>query len=67
MKKTYKEIENSRNNRLWITEVVMPITLVGMYIFGNPENRRDLKNFCNKVKDKIIPKKEDNIITFKKE
>ena len=27
-KKSWKQIENSRNNRLWITEVILPI--VGM-------------------------------------
>lgn len=38
MKKTYKQIEESRNNRLWITNVVLPTAtlLTTLYAANQP-------------------------------
>lgn len=44
MAKTYRQIEESRNRRLWITQVALPVAggaagLVSMLYMGNPEFR----------------------------
>jgi flagellar basal body-associated protein FliL len=44
MAKTYKQIEASRNRRLWITQVALPVAgtatgVVAMLYSGNPEFR----------------------------
>lgn len=44
MAKTYKQIEESRNRRLWITQVGLPVATivssgVAMLYTGNPEFR----------------------------
>lgn len=46
-KKTYLQVEASRNRRLWITSVVMPIVTTGTMLYaGSP----DVRNWVN---DKI--------------
>lgn len=53
---TYRQIESSRERRLWITQVVMPTALVAAAILGNREVREDLKDKVTDIKEKIKAK-----------
>ena len=53
---TYRQIESSRERRLWITQVVMPTALVAAAILGNREVREDLKDKVTDLKEKIKAK-----------
>ena len=53
---TYRQIESSRERRLWITQVVMPTVLVAAAILGNREVREDLKDKVTDIKEKIKAK-----------
>lgn len=62
--RTYKQIEASRNRRLWITQVAMPVAsmtvMVGVTLYNNNlqfrytvnEKLEDVKNFFHKNKKK---------------
>ena len=50
---TYKQIEASREVRLWITQVVIPAIGVAMMI---PEAREAVVAKAKEVKDKIMSK-----------
>ena len=51
---TYKEIENSRNKRLWVTQVIMPVaTLATSVVVAVPEARKAIVNKTVQVKDSI--------------
>ena len=50
---TYKQIEASREVRLWITQVVIPILGVAMMI---PEAREAVVAKAKEVKDRITSK-----------
>lgn len=61
--KSYKQIEASRNRRLWITNVILPTTSMGVMVFvtlynNNLEFRyyvnsamNDVRNFFHKDKE----------------
>lgn len=53
---TYRQIESSRERRLWITQVVMPTALVAAAILGNREVRENLKDKATELKEKIKAK-----------
>lgn len=53
---TYRQIESSRERRLWITQVVMPTALVAAAILGNREVRENLKDKATDLKEKIKAK-----------
>lgn len=53
---TYRQIESSRERRLWITQVVMPTALVAAAILGNREVREGLKDKVTDIKEKIKAK-----------
>ena len=53
---TYRQIESSRERRLWITQVVMPTALVAAAILGNREVRENLKDKVTDIKEKIKAK-----------
>lgn len=62
--RTYKQIEASRNRRLWVTQVAMPVAsmavMVGVTLYNNNlqfryavnEKLEDVKNFFHKDKKK---------------
>lgn len=50
---TYKQIEASREARLWITQVIIPAIGVAMMI---PEAREAVVAKAKEVKDKIVSK-----------
>lgn len=58
---TYKHIEASREIRLWITRVILPIGMVGLWVGTDPEKmnwlryhmhngKEGLKNIGRKIK-----------------
>lgn len=61
--RTYKQIEASRNRRLWITTVVLPVASMGIMVFTSLYNNdlqfryhvnsvvNDVKNFFHKKED----------------
>lgn len=51
--KTYLEIEESRNRRLWFKEVVLPIMAISAYVFSNKNNRDYVANKGKEIKDGI--------------
>lgn len=50
MKKTHKQIEASRNTRLWITNVLFPATSLVVTLFTIPEIRKAASSGVKKVK-----------------
>lgn len=60
--KTYKEIESSRNTRLWLTEVFMPVAAIATSVYISvPEARQTVKRSAVRAKEsvkKIFTKKE---------
>lgn len=53
MAKTWKQIETSRERRLWFTQVIMPTIIIGGIIVTNPKVKSSIKTTINKVKAKI--------------
>lgn len=48
--RTYKQIEDSRDRRLWITQVVIPLATLGVILYTNDNARREIKNTITKAK-----------------
>ena len=48
--KTYRQIEASRNRRLWITQVIVPVTTTAMLF---PQAREAVANTAIKAKDSV--------------
>ena len=59
--RTYKDIEDSRNTRLWITEVVIPVLGIAAWVYTNEGARNDIKRLVGSAKQKV----NDKIIEFK--
>ena len=50
---TYKQIEASREVRLWIGQVIVPALAVGAMVMANPETRDKVNAKIKEVKNKI--------------
>lgn len=50
---TYKQIEASREARLWITQVIAPVLGIGVVAMTIPEVREPVITKFKNVKDKI--------------
>lgn len=50
---TYKQIEASREVRLWIGQVIVPAIGVAAVVMSNPEVRRTVSNKTREVKQSI--------------
>lgn len=48
---TYRQIEASREARLWIGQVIVPVCMTVATIMSIPEARATAKNAFTKVKD----------------
>lgn len=48
--RTYKQIEDSRDRRLWITQVVIPLATLGVILYTNDNARREIKNTIAKAR-----------------
>lgn len=55
---TYKQIEASRELRLWIGQVIVPTILLSAALLSNPEIRWRVSNKWEDIKAKIRKKKE---------
>jgi len=52
---TYKKIEASRNIRLWITQVVLPVTtLATTALIALPDTRKAICRNVGRIKDSIV-------------
>lgn len=47
---SHKQIEASRELRLWIGQVIVPAAVVAAFILRNPKTRQAISNKANKVK-----------------
>lgn len=47
---TYKQIETSREARLWLGQIVIPAIGVGIALMANPETRRFVTDKAGDVK-----------------
>ena len=65
---SYKNIERSREIRLWIGQVIMPTIAGGILIYSNPNARNWIKDKFNNIKNKFHKKEnKNNIIVLKQE
>lgn len=53
---TYKQIEASREARLWISQVVIPVATVTTMVLANPEVRTYVTSKYKKTKESIKKK-----------
>lgn len=53
---TYKQIEASREARLWLSQIVIPAAGVVAMVMANPENRKAVSNKYKDVKASIKKK-----------
>ncbi len=54
---TYKQIEASREVRLWIGQVIIPAALLSATLMSNPDLRRVASEKLDKIKAKIQSKR----------
>lgn len=54
---TYKQIEQAREVRLWITQIIVPATIVGTTLASIPEVRQGVKQKVEDVKRSIKKRK----------
>jgi len=47
---SYKQIETSRELRLWIGQVIVPIITVSIAIYSNPEARQAVSRKIHEIK-----------------
>jgi hypothetical protein len=50
---TYKQIEASREVRLWIGQVVVPAVTAGALLMSNPDIRQAVTTKTNQIKESI--------------
>ena len=53
---TYKQIEASREMRLWIGQVIVPAAVADVAIASNPQTRNYVSKKYNNVKSRIKKK-----------
>ena len=56
---TYKQIEASREMRLWIGQVIVPAAVAAVAIASNPNTRDYISKKYNNVKSRIQKKFEE--------
>ena len=54
---TYKQIEASRELRLWIGQVIVPAVSVAAVVLANPDVRRVAAEKAESIKQKVRTKK----------
>ncbi len=52
----YKQIETSREIRLWIRDIITPVVIGGAVIFSDPANRNWVKEKAKRIKFSINKK-----------
>ena len=53
---TYKQLEASREARLWLTQIIAPVALGVALVMSNPERREVITNKLKGCKNKITSK-----------
>ena len=53
---TFRQIEASREIRLWITQIIVPAGLVTAVVMTNPELKEAVTTKCKEVTSKIKSK-----------
>lgn len=53
---TYKQIEASREARLWISQIIVPVIGTAAMIMTVPEVRTTIVDKCKKMKESIVKK-----------
>ena len=56
---TYKQIEASREMRLWIGQVIVPAAVAAVAIASNPQTRNYVSKKYNNIKNRIKKKFEE--------
>lgn len=54
---TYKQIEQSREIRLWLTQIIAPVALVTTAVVANPEARQSIGDKFRAIKQRLRKKK----------
>ena len=54
--RSFRQIESSRETRLWITQILFPILIVLGVVFKDPEARCTAKNKINDIIENIKSK-----------
>lgn len=62
---TRKQIDQARETRLWLSQILVPATMVVMAM--SPEKRQNLMNSAVSVKNAAVSKTNKFISKFKKE
>ena len=52
----YTRLEKSRNARLWVTQVVIPLAVLGFGIMQNQDAKDGITKAATKIKNKITSK-----------
>ncbi len=52
----YTRLEKSRNARLWVTQVVIPLAVLGFGIMQNQDAKDGITNAATKIKNKVTSK-----------
>lgn len=55
-KKTWRQIEDSRNRRLWLTQVGIPVAGGILYWMSDPERREWTIKRVSNAKDQVVGK-----------
>lgn len=50
---SWKQIEQAREIRLWIGQIVIPAVAIGAMIMQNPEAQKAVKDIADKAKRKV--------------
>jgi len=63
---TMKQIETAREIRLWLGQIIAPITLGAIVLLSNPKVQRKMERGINKakqfIKSKFVKKDDDQAI-----
>lgn len=62
---TRKQIDQARETRLWLSQILVPATMVVMAM--SPEKRQNLVNSAVSIKNAAVSKADKFISKFKKE
>lgn len=58
---THRQIEQSREVRLWISQIIVPAVGIAVAALNIPEVRQAASTKVNKIRESIKRKKEQNI------
>lgn len=61
---SYKDIEKSREIRLWIGQVIIPAVGGSIFLLSNPNTRKWINDKVNTIKGKFHKKEENNLTVF---